>query len=130
MKQKIVIPEGYQLVYDVNNLYNHELEFKKIPPTKMNIPKYSNTITGALRQTLDELGISIKNKHIFSDPRKNKTAVSVKIMGYFPNKSIQKKIIKSMGEKGHKLLYTYEPEEKNNWGRRNYFKGIRFCFEK
>ena len=130
MKQKITIPEGYQLVYNINNLYNHELEFKKIPPSKINTPKYSNTITGALRQTLDELGIPIKNKHIFSDSRKNKTAVGIKIHGYFPNKSIQKKIIKLMDEKGYKLLYTHEPEVKNNWGRRNYFNGIRFCFEK
>lgn len=82
-----------------------------------------NTVTGALKQTLNELNINYYNL-CFSDLRKNKTAVGVKFVDSYFNPKQANQIIESMTDKGFKFI-EYTPSE-----NRNTFSGDRFTFYK
>lgn len=63
----------------------------------------------------------------FSDVRKNKTAVGVKICRFDPPLHIINKIIANMEEKGYEFIKTTIP---THYSLYNGYRGIRFTFFK
>jgi len=85
------------------------------------------TVTKSLRKTLKKLGI--KPYHCFSDTRKNKQAVGVKLVGVdLTNEEITKVVIK-MQKKGYEFIRV---TPKKDYGHRYYniFTGTRLTFYK
>lgn len=86
------------------------------------------TLTGELKKSLAKL--KVKPYHCYSDPRKNKTAVGVKLVG---EDLIQEKIdliVYDMENKGYQFTKS-TPRYFNNSPRSyNIFSGIRLTFYK
>lgn len=85
------------------------------------------TVTRSLRKSLKKLGI--KPYHCFSDPRKNKQAVGVKLVGVdLTSEEITKVVIK-MQKKGYEFIRV---TPKKDYGNRyfNVFTGTRLTFYK
>jgi len=83
------------------------------------------TVTSALRQTI--LAVTGKGLEygVYSDSRKRKTAVGVKLIRTRFNSDTTDKIVKVMQDKGFKLAYV----KYNDMGWRH-CPGQRFCFYK
>ena len=85
-------------------------------------------VTTALRETLSELNIKLPHNHMYSDPRKNGTAVGVKIVRFFPSAEQLANIILRMSNKGFELVSVNQPQSWN--GHSEYYNGIRLTYKK
>jgi hypothetical protein len=87
-------------------------------------------VTTELKKVLLDLGYISKNTTVFSDPRRKKQAVGVKVCRLFLNENQVRSVIIKMGELGFELV-NYKAGIKyttNSW--RNVFSGDRFTFYK
>ena len=85
------------------------------------------TVTRSLRKSLKKLGI--KPHYCFSDPRKNKQAVGVKLVGVDLTSEEITKVVMKMQKKGYEFIRV-TPKRDYGHSYFNVFTGTRLTFYK
>ena len=86
------------------------------------------TVTKSLRKTLKKLGI--KPYHCFSDTRKNKQAVGVKLVGEDLTAEEITKVVRKMEKKGYEFIRVTPKKKDHKCSYFNIFSGTRLTFYK
>lgn len=82
-----------------------------------------HSVTSELRKSIAKVTKYPRKLDVFSDSRKDKKAVGVKVVGFMCTHEEEASIVKDMESKGFKLDYI-----SYNEGGYGFYTGTRFCF--
>ena len=89
------------------------------------------TVTSELKKSIEKVTGNALKERVYSDSRKNKTAVGVKVCYAQYSDPIKNQIIDDMESKGYKLDYVrYNQSNGGNPYAWRSIPGTRFCFYK
>jgi hypothetical protein len=132
IRREEVKGKSYKFIYYINDLPKVEPKKEIVYSSQIKNDNMSKElkVTTELRKILLDLGYISKNTTVFSDPRRKKQAVGVKVCRLFLNENQVRSVIIKMGELGFELV-NYKAGIKyttNSW--RYVFSGDRFTFYK